>query len=81
MSRTRRTGWTEVTGSDTVTDWKTGREKRHQATNDWFSKKNACRGSSDDSWDEYWGRDKKRVKQITRRRNRRNSGRDLYDGF
>ena len=75
MSRTKRTGWTAITGSD-----EDNRGIRHHATNDWFSKKNACRGSSDDGWDEYWGRDKRGVKQITRRRNRRHQNEDSMFG-
>lgn len=75
MSRTRRKGWTTVTGSDCD-----NRGIKHHATNDWFSKKNSCRGSTDDSWDEYWGRDKRGVKQITRRRIRRHLNEEfLYE--
>lgn len=66
MSRTRRIGWTAVTGSDSD-----NRGIKHHAHNDWFSKKNTCRGSSDDGLSDYWGRDKRGVKQITRRRSRR----------
>jgi hypothetical protein len=71
MSRTRRIGWTAITDSDSD-----NRGIKHHAHNDWFSKKNACRGPNttpkgDDSWGEYWGRDKAKVKQITRRRARR----------
>jgi hypothetical protein len=54
MARTRRNGWKAVTGSDAD-----NRGIKHHADNDWFSKKNSCRGTSDDSWDEYWGRDRK----------------------
>jgi hypothetical protein len=64
MARTRRIGWKAVTGSDAD-----NRGIKHHATNDWFSKKNTCRGSDDRG--EYWGRDKKGVKQVTRRRVRR----------
>jgi hypothetical protein len=73
MSRTRRNGWTAVTGSDVD-----NRGIKHHATNDWFSKKNACRGTSDDSWDEYWGRDKSTVKKITRRATRRHLNSDCF---
>ena len=66
MARTYRKGWTAVTGSDAD-----NRGIKHHATNDWFSKKNTCRGSTNDSRDEYWGRDKKGVKRVTRRRSRR----------
>jgi hypothetical protein len=66
MSRTRRIGWTAITDSDSD-----NRGIKHHAHNDWFSKKNTCRGTSNDSRDEYWGRDKAKVKQITRRRVRR----------
>ena len=71
MARTRRIGWKTVTGDNSITNWKTGevKENDHRATNDWFSKKNTCRGSDDRG--EYWGRDKKGVKQVTRRRSRR----------
>lgn len=72
MSRTRRIGWKAITGSD-----EDNRGIQHHATNDWFSKKNHCRGTSDDSWDEYWGRDKRTVKQITRRRFRRQLNEEL----
>ena len=68
MSRTRRIGWTAVTDSDCD-----NRGIKHHATNDWFSKKNACRG--DDGLHEYWGRDKRGVKQITRRKYRRSINR------
>jgi hypothetical protein len=64
MARTYRKGWKAVTGSDTD-----NRGIAHHATNDWFSKKNVCRGSDDR--DEYWGRDKRGVKQLTRRKQRR----------
>lgn len=75
MSRTRRAGWKALTGSD-----EDNRGIKHHATNDWFSKKNTCRGTSDDSRDEYWGRDKRKVKQITRRRVRRNLNEEfLYE--
>ena len=66
MARTYRKGWKAVTGSDAD-----NRGIKHHATNDWFSKKNAWRGATDDRWDEYWGRDKRGVKQITRRKQRR----------
>lgn len=64
MSRTRRIGWKAVTGSD-----EDNRGIKHHTDNDWFSKKNACQGLG--HRDEYWGRDKRGVKQITRRRRRR----------
>jgi len=66
MARTYHNGWKAVTGSDAD-----NRGIKHHATNDWFSKKNACRGATDDTWDEYWDRDKRGVKQITRRKQRR----------
>lgn len=80
MSRTYRKGWTARTGSKTVTNWKTGAEKPHQATNDWYSKKSTCRGATNDAWDEYWGRDKRGVKQTTRRMERRALNRNI-DGL
>ena len=64
MIRTRRIGWKTITGSD-----EDNRGIKHHATNDWFSKKNAFYDPQDRS--EYWGRDKKRVKQLYRRRVRR----------
>jgi len=75
MSRTRRKGWTAVTGSD-----EDNRGIKHHATNDWFSKKNTCMGS-DGTWryDGYWGRDKRGVKQITRRRERRINNDLIFD--
>jgi hypothetical protein len=73
MARTRRIGWKAVTGDTSITNWKTGevKENDHRAFNDWFSKKNTCRGTTNDSRDDYWGRDKRGVKQITRRKVRR----------
>lgn len=70
MSRTIRKGWKALTGLNHVDGI------AHKATNDWFSKKNACRGSKstpkgDSSWEEYWGRDKTEVKKTSRRRQRR----------
>lgn len=66
MSRTRRVGWKAIIDSE-----EDNHGIKHHTTNDWFSKKNTCRGTSDDPHDEYWGRDKRTVKQITRRRVRR----------
>ena len=65
MSRTYRSGWKSVTGFD-----EDSRGIKHHATNDWFSKKNSCEGIHGSN-DEYWGRDKQKVKQITRRMRRR----------
>ena len=73
MARTHRKGWSVMTSSDAD-----NRGIRHHATNDWFSKKNACCGSGGSAWDEYWGRDKRGVKQITRRRDRRKNNRISY---
>ncbi len=64
MSRTTRTGWTAITGSDCD-----NRGIKHHATNDWFSKKNSFYDPRDRS--EYWGRDKRGVKQNARRTERR----------
>ena len=65
MSRTVRKGWKATTGSDSD-----NRGIKHHATNDWFSKKNACQ--IDNGYDDtYWGRDKRGVKQASRRRVRR----------
>ena len=65
MSRTIRKGWTAQTGSDAD-----NRGIKHHATNDWFSKKNTC-FESNIGYDEYWGRNKRGVKQRTRRSERR----------
>lgn len=68
MSRTRRKGWTALTGSDAD-----NRGIKHHATNDWFSKKNDQVHSSlkERHADGYWGRDKPGVKARAKRALRR----------
>jgi len=66
MSRTIRNGWNAATKSGNAPD-----DVAHHATNDWFSKKNACFHDYGIGFDEYWGRNKRSVKQISRRARRR----------
>ena len=75
MTRTVRNGWKEITGSDTD-----DRGIKHHADNDWFSKKNACFHDYGLQHDEYWGRNKRGVKQTSRRiRRRRENNFDFED--